>query len=104
MTTTFDQKKYPFNEGLQVGILEIQRRNVSYIEEMGYRRAAAIHKLMFPLSGSRLKHLLIGQSFCVVFSSFIIANLTTFSKFPDIDGMHASKRYLCSSLFIRLKK
>jgi hypothetical protein len=59
------------------------------IEMMGYSRAAAIHKLMFPLSGSRLKHLLMGQSFCVVFSSFIIANLTTFSKFPDVDGRHA---------------
>ena len=75
-----------YNEGFQVGVLGIEHLNAQNIEEKGFQRTARIYRLMYPPHGSKVKQLLIGQSFLVVLSSFIIANLTTFQNFPDIEG------------------
>ena len=74
------------NEGFQVGILGIEHLNAQSIDEKGYKGASKIHQLMYPQGGSRIKQLLIGQSFLVVLCSFIISDLTTFTKYPTIDG------------------
>lgn len=84
------------NEGFQVGILGIEHYCNRGIEEKGFSRAAQIHRLMFTSEGSKLKQLLIGQSFLVVLSSFMIANITTFSNYPDIEGRsscHSNSNY-----------
>jgi hypothetical protein len=74
------------NEGFQVGILGIEHFCNKSIEERECPRTAKIHRIMFTTNGSKLKQLLIGQSFLVVMSSFLIAKLTTFSNFPDVNG------------------
>lgn len=74
------------NEGFQVGILGIEHFCNKSIEEKECPRTARIHRLMFTTNGSKLKQLLIGQSFLVVLSTFIIAKLTTFINFPDVKG------------------
>lgn len=76
------------SEGFQVGILGIEHYCNKVIEDNGSIRAAKIHRLMFTSNGSKLRQLLIGQSFLVVMCSFTIANLTTFTYFPDIKGNH----------------
>jgi hypothetical protein len=74
------------NEGFQVGILGIEHFCNKSIEEKECPRTAKIHRIMFTTNGSKLKQLLIGQSFLVVMSSFLIAKLTTFPNFPDVNG------------------
>lgn len=74
------------NEGFQVGILGIEHCCNKSIEDRGCSRTAKIHRIMFTTDGSKIKQLLIGQSFFVVLSSFIIAKLTTFPTFPDVNG------------------
>jgi hypothetical protein len=74
------------NEGFQVGILGIEHFCNKSIEERECPRTAKIHRIMFTTNGSKLKQLLIGQSFLVVLSSFIIAKLITFPTFPDVEG------------------
>ena len=76
------------NEGFQVGVLGIEHHCNKAIEDNGCIRAAKIHRLMFTNNGSKLRQLLIGQSFLVVLCSFIIANLTTFTNFPEIKGTY----------------
>lgn len=75
-----------YNEGFQVGVLGIEHLNMENIAAKGYHRTAKIYSLIYPPHCSKVKQLLIGQSFLVVLSSFIIANLTTFQDFPDIEG------------------
>ena len=77
-----------YNEGFQVAVLGIEHLNMENIAEKGYHRTAKIYNLIYPRHGSKVKQLLIGQSFLVVLSSFIIANLTTFQDFPDIEGKY----------------
>ena len=87
------------NEGFQVGILGIEHLNVNDIEEKGFERTTKIHKLMFSSDVSRIKQLLIGQSFLVVLCSFIIAHLTTFANFPAFDGKFLVYAYNFQFLF-----
>ena len=88
------------NEGFQVGILGIEHHCNKVIEDNGFIRAAKIHRLMFKSNESKLRQLLIGQSFLVVLSTFIIANLTTFTNFPEIKGYHQLKKYFDNLLDI----
>jgi hypothetical protein len=53
------------NEGFQVAALGIHPMTVEEIEGRGFIRAAACHKLLYK-NGSKIKRLLIGQSFFVV--------------------------------------
>lgn len=75
-----------YNEGFQVGVLRSEHLDANDIEQEGYPRAARIHRLMFS-NGSQLKRLLIGQSFFVVLSTFLIAQLTTFDTWPAVAGV-----------------
>lgn len=88
------------NEGFQVGVLGSQHMNYLDLILTGNKRAAKIYKLIFKSKVPKLKKLLIGQSFFVVFCSFTIAQLTTFATFPaNLFGMEINEVFL--DIFVR---
>lgn len=74
-----------YNEGFQVGVLGMQHLTHQYVCDAGYPRAAKVHTLVYNsgyANQSKLKCLLIGQSFFVVLCSFTISNLTSYTDEP----------------------
>ena len=87
------------NEGFQVAALRIQNMCPHEIG-VAFPRAAKVHSLLYPSGSghvkSRLKQLFIGQSFCVVLSTFVIAQCTTFGNFDPSYALDS--RFLSSFL------
>ena len=74
------------NEGFQVGAICIEHMVEESISNLGYSRTALIHNCLFSKTrknANGIRGLFVGQSFLVVFCSFMIARLTTFQTFPN---------------------
>ena len=74
------------NEGFQVGVMAIEKSSKEDLASNA--RVCAIHKMVYPEGHkTKMDKLFIGQSFLVVFFSFLIANLTTYSatSIPALD-------------------
>ena len=85
------------NEGYQVAVIKSQHMTDS--ELVKYPNAKKIRDLIFPdstVKSSKLPNLFLGQSFLVVTATFLISQITTFSKFPQLKHFPES---LNSALF-----
>lgn len=83
------------NEGYQVGIIGV--KNMDESEMSAFPRAQKIRSLIFPSENlSRLPRLFLGQSFLVVLATFLISQITTFTRFPTISGC---PEWLVSTVF-----